>query len=69
MGNQNPFTKSMVKLSVPAHMGSNLSVAGFNLDTDDDGCVEVPREHVDVLKAHGLTEYQPPEQKAAVKAK
>lgn len=53
----NPFLTSMVRLQIPAHMGTNVSIAGFSLHADDDGCVEVPKEHVPELKAHGLVEY------------
>ena len=56
----NPFVKSLAKLVIPAGMGSSISVAGFELEANDKGYVEVPKEHVAVLKAHGLTDYVEP---------
>jgi hypothetical protein len=55
----NPFLKSMARLQLPAEMGRSLSVGGFELEADDEGTVEVPKEHVAVLKAHGLVDYVP----------
>jgi hypothetical protein len=50
----NPFQQSMVKLQIPAGMGSSISARGFTLDADADGCVEVPVELAAEFKAHGL---------------
>ena len=60
MNVKNPFRQSMVKLQVPAGLGRSLSIAGFDIEADDDGAVEVPKEHVPTLKAHGLTDYVEP---------
>lgn len=51
----NPFAVNMVKLYVPAGMSPSISVAGFDLAADKDGAIEVPKEHVPTLMAHGLT--------------
>lgn len=56
---QNPFRASMTKLAIPPHMGSSISVAGFQVDADADGTIEVPKEHVTELLAHGLTLHAP----------
>lgn len=61
--NQNPFAVSMATLYIPAHMGKSINLGGFELEADDDGAVEVPKEHVATLKGHGLTEE--PEAKAS----
>ena len=52
----NPFQQTMVRLQVPAGMGTSISVRGFTVEADDDRCVEVPKDVVAELKAHGLTE-------------
>ena len=55
----NPFTKSMVRLQLPPGAGSTVSVSGFLLEADSEGCIEVPATVVTELKAHGLTEPAP----------
>lgn len=61
----NPFLQSMTRLQIPAHMGNSVSVAGFFLEADKDGCIEVPAEHVSTLLAHGLTPAPKAEEKKA----
>ena len=53
----NVFQQDMVRMKFAPDMGGMLSVAGFSLTADKDGCVEVPRGMVEGLKSHGLTEY------------
>lgn len=55
----NPFQKSMARLQLPEGFGDSISVSGFNIEADDERCVEVPRELVPQLLAHGLVEVQP----------
>lgn len=55
----NPFQQSMVKLQLPAGMGGSISARGFTVDADADGCVEVPKDLVPEMKAHGLTDPVP----------
>ena len=59
----NPWIKSMTRLQVPSAMSTNLCVGGFNLETDENGQVEVPAEHVPTLLAHGLTIAKPDDAK------
>lgn len=56
MAKQNPFNKAMARLQIPPHMGQSISVRGFEVEADEDGCVEVPPELVAELKGHGLTD-------------
>lgn len=57
MSKQNPFAQTMVRMQMPAGAGSSISVRGFTIEADADGCVEVPKEVAEDLKAHGLTPY------------
>ena len=54
MNQANPFQQTMVRMQVPPGMGSSISVRGFTVDADADGCVDVPKEVVDELAQHGL---------------
>lgn len=65
MATRNPFAKTMVKMQIPPHMGTCISIAGFTLDAEKDGTVEVPHEHVRTLQAHGLTVAPEPAEKKA----
>lgn len=56
---ENPFALSMCTLYVPAHMGRSLNVGGFEITAEEDGAVEVPKQHVQELLAHGLTTEAP----------
>lgn len=56
MAKQNPFKQSMARLQIPPHMGSTVSCRGFEVEADEDGCIEVPTELVAELKGHGLTD-------------
>jgi hypothetical protein len=65
----NPFLTSMTKLYLPAGMAGMVNVSGFEVTAEPDGpngppCVQVPREHVDTLRAHGLTLEAPEPKKA-----
>ncbi len=55
MSTQNPFEQDMVTMKIPANMGPSISVAGFSLLADKDGCVKVPSRLVPELESHGLT--------------
>jgi len=50
----NPFTADMVTLKLPQGMGSMLSVGGFSLQADKNGCIQVPQKYVADLAAQGL---------------
>lgn len=65
MAKPNPFQTALVKLAVPAHMGSSISIGGFTLEAEDDGTVVVPQEHAAELIQHGFERYVEP---AAAKA-
>lgn len=65
MTNPNPFQQTMVKMMIPPGMGPNISVSGFSLQADADGCVEVPKEAAKALADHGLLQYVAPRQQAA----
>lgn len=55
MSKENPFRASMTRLQIPASMATIVNVGGFEVEADEDRCVEVPKEHVNALMAHGLT--------------
>lgn len=59
----NPFSQEMVKMQFPKGMGEQMSVGGFMLDADKDGCVQVPKHMVTDLQAHGLSVYAEPAKK------
>lgn len=60
MAKENPFKASMVTLYVPEGMGLSFAVGGFEVDADEkDRSVEVPKQHADDLRAHGLTDKPP----------
>jgi hypothetical protein len=50
----NPFLTSLTRMQLPSGMGRSISIAGFGLEADDEGCVEVPVQYVDQLTPHGL---------------
>jgi hypothetical protein len=60
MSKPNPFEQTMTRLSFPPGMGTCISVAGFTVEADEQGAVTVPKEHVPVLKAHGLVDFVEP---------
>lgn len=62
----NQFQQSMVRMKIPEGMGPSVSISGFNLEADEKGTIEVPKNLVAVLKDHGLSEC-PPESKAVAK--
>ena len=51
----NPFQQGMTKMKLPEDGGTHISVGGFTLEADEDGCVEVPSTYITELQAHGLT--------------
>lgn len=59
----NPFQQTMVKLQVPEDMSPSLSIGGFDLQADKDGCVEVPKHLAPTLREHGLRDYVEPAKK------
>lgn len=58
MSQKNPFDQGMVKMQFQPGQATSISVGGFNLDGDEDGCVEVPARLVPELKNHGLAPFQ-----------
>jgi hypothetical protein len=62
----NPFQQSMVRMRLPEGMGGTISVRGFTMDADDEGCVMVPQDVAADLVSHGLT---PPSEPTPAKAK
>lgn len=53
-------TTAMVRLVIPPHMSTSISVEGFELEADDDRTIEVPEKVAGTLRAHGLTNWTPP---------
>lgn len=53
-------TTAMVRLVIPAHMSTSISVEGFELEADDDRTIEVPEKVAATLRSHGLTNWSPP---------
>jgi regulator of RNase E activity RraA len=51
---KNPFLDGMVRMQLPAGMGGQISVSGYTMDADADGCVTVSREAAKELLPHGL---------------
>ncbi len=56
-----PFTRQMILMKFPPNSAGQMSLAGFTLDADKNGCVEVPRDLQDQAESHGLTVYVAPE--------
>lgn len=56
MSKSNPFQTSMVRLQLPAGMGTTVSARGFTVEADADRCVLVPGELASEFMSHGLTE-------------
>lgn len=52
----NPFMQGMVMLKLPAGMATTLSIGGFAITADKQGCIEVPKQYVPDLLAQGLIE-------------
>ena len=57
---KNPFQQTMAKLRVPEHMGESISISGFDLQADENRCVEVPKNLAAELRGHGLTDWVEP---------
>ena len=51
----NPFTPALVRMQAPACLGRSISVRGINLETDEKGIVEVPKDVAAELEPHGFT--------------
>jgi hypothetical protein len=62
---QNPFLQSMTRMKLPDNMGRSVSIATFNVEADEEGCIEVPAQFVNELQCHGLTIVAPKVAKAA----
>ena len=63
----NPFQQTMVRMAVPPGMGASISIRGFTIEADGTGHVEVPKELVAELTAHGLSKAAPAAAPAAKK--
>jgi hypothetical protein len=50
----NPFQQDMVRMVIPDHMSTSISVAGFSLEADEHRVVTVPKHLVGTLRSHGL---------------
>jgi len=55
---ENPFKTSMQTMRFPPDK-SVICIAGHQLEADEYGEVEVPKEYVDVLTQHGLVAVEP----------
>ena len=55
----NPFIQDMVRLKLPEGMGSMLSIGGFMMEADKEGCIEVPSRYVNDLRQQGLRDAGP----------
>ena len=53
MAKDNPFKASMQTMRFPPDK-SVICIAGHQMEADEHGEVEVPKEYVEVLTAHGL---------------
>ena len=51
----NPFQQTMVKMQLGEDMGTSISVAGFTMEAEADRTIEVPKQLVETMRAHGLT--------------
>lgn len=49
----NPLMPEMVRMQAPQDAGSHISVAGFLMPVED-GCVEVRKDMVQDMRAHGF---------------
>lgn len=61
----NPFEQTMERMQIPPGCGTSISARGFTLEADADGCVEVPKDVAQDLRAHGLIPVQRVTEKAA----
>lgn len=50
----NPWIADMRKLQGPADAGPTISIGGFELPLDAEGCVEVPSKFAPDLLSHGF---------------
>ena len=57
----NPFTQTMTRMQAPAGAGASVSVRGFTMQADAQGCVEVPADVAAELVAHGFVKAPPVE--------
>ena len=55
MNQANPFLQSMVRMKFPPDSGGTLTIGGFLLKEDEDGCVDLPKNYVSEAQSHGLT--------------
>lgn len=53
-----PFQQQMVKLKAPEGYAGTVGFRGFELELDDEDCIEVPSDGVPELEAHGFTRLQ-----------
>jgi hypothetical protein len=67
MSTKNPFQQTMTKLRVPDDMSPSIAIGGFDLQADDDRCIEVPKHLAAELRGHGLTDWVEPAAKTAAK--
>jgi hypothetical protein len=51
----NPFKQQMVRMKFPPDSGGVISIEGFLLQEEEDGCVELPQNLVKAAESHGLT--------------
>lgn len=56
----NPWMADMRRMKAPADSGPTISVGGFELPMDADGCVSVPSKFEPELVSHGFTRWAPP---------
>jgi len=57
---------TMIRMKAPTNSGGSISIAGMELDCDEDGCVEVSPQFRAELESHGFVAVA---DKAAVAAK
>lgn len=50
----NQFSPSMTRLWIPPNMSQMVSVAGFEVQADKEGWIEVPNAMAGQLESHGL---------------
>lgn len=51
----NPFQQTMVRMQLPAGASRSVSVRGFTVEAEADGCVTVPKDVAAELASHGMT--------------
>lgn len=54
----NPFQPQFVRMKFPEGSANQISISGFNLTAEKDGCVELPKHLQKDAESHGLVKVE-----------